>query len=82
MNMNQFVARAMHFSVRGVLNHLEVSWCSRDIKTVVMECVYFAVKIVVKYSLARVFYICVYACVVKIVHSSVVVVGNPVAKMV
>jgi len=76
MNINLLVPRTIYIIVIVVLNHLDISWSSRDIKTYFMEYDHFSMRCV------RIFYICIYTCIVKIVLSSLVLVGNPVAKMV
>ena len=71
MNSNPFVPRTALIVVTCVLYHSRISWSWRDIKTYIMRSDRSSVNRVTKYSFARVFCICIYACVVKIVHSTV-----------
>jgi len=71
MNKNLFGPHTNHIVVTCVLYHSRISWSWRNIKTYIMHSGHLSVKAVIKYSFARVFCICIYACVVKIVHSTV-----------
>ena len=83
MNSNLFVPHTNHIAVTCVLYHSRISWSWRDIKTYIIHSGHLSVKVVIKYSFARVFSICIYAYVVKIVHSTVLrVIANWDARMV
>ena len=76
MNVNPFVPCTSCIFLMLIMKHSEISWCSRDIKTYLIHTVHLNVPCIIKYSFARVFCIFVYACIVKIVHLSVVLVKN------
>ena len=82
MNSNLFVPHTNHIAVTCVLYHSRISWSWRDIKTYIIHSGHLSVKVVIKHSFARVFCICIYAYVAKIVHSTVLrVIANWDARM-
>jgi hypothetical protein len=71
MNSNPFVPRTALIIVTCVLYHSRISWSWRDIKTYITRSDRSSVNRVIRYSFARVFCICICACVVKTVRSTV-----------